>query len=375
MERFEADLRAVVTSRQPSTRDVVVHIEVRHLFSETISYECIHFSVEWQGDEVNWTSLVRRIEGTRGTEETLGEVEGMKARRMGAVAVVCLLIVIGYNLVYDSWVINHTKVTLETHLVFATWLWVLLVVGGMLIGSLGFGSRLWGSLLDREVLLSGILIFLMGTALMAIAVYNQTRSGIAAGGCDWSTQQLVSAALYPAMVSSVGAYLTALGHSMRRVRDRGAPRYGPKATYSAVGVVVAITIAAAVLFAQFTYDRGPPEPCCYMCPDVEMFLRETQEGYEIEIRVDRTEALEAFEVSVFTNDTLWSGFPMTLESTSLGQGPSGEWLNFTDLLSDERLTGGDFFTLENVRPGTRLEVVLIWSLDQFELEREVIDVP
>ena len=300
----------------------------------------------------------------------------MRARRIGAVAVVCLLIVIGYHLVYDSWVINHDQVSPETHLAFAVWLWVLLVVGGLLIGSLGFGSRLWSSLLDREVLLSGILVYLVGTALMAIAVYNQTRTGIAVGGCDWSTQQLVSAALYPAMVSSVGAYLTALGHGMRRLRDRGAPRYGPKATYSAVGVIAATIIAAAVLFAQFTYDRGPPEPCCYMCPDVEMFLRETSEGYEVEIRVDiRVSALEEFEVNAYTNDTLWSGFPMTLEPTSLGQGPSGEWLNFTDITWDERLTDGDFFTLENVRPGARYEIVLIMEWNQFELEREVIDVP
>lgn len=300
----------------------------------------------------------------------------MKARRIGAVAVVCLLIAIVYNLIYDSWVINHDKVTLETHLEFAVWLWVLLVVGGLLIGSLGFGSRLWGSLLDREVLLSGILIFLVGTALMAIAVYNQTRSGIAAGGCDWSTQQLVSAALYPAVVSSVGAYLTALGHSMGKARDREAPRYSPKTTYLAVGIIAATIIAAAVLSAQFTYDRGPPEPCCYMCPDVEMILRKTSEGYEIEIRVDITvRALEEFEVNAYTNGTLWTGFPMTLEPTSLGQGPSGEWLNFTDITWDERLTDGDFFTLENVRPGARYEIVLIMEWDQFELEREVIDVP
>ncbi|MEE9490047.1 MAG: hypothetical protein V3V91_06375 [Thermoplasmata archaeon] len=300
----------------------------------------------------------------------------MRARRIGAIAVVCLLMVIGYYLVYDSWMINHDKVSRETHLAFAVWLWVLLVVGGLLIGSLGFGSRLWRSLLDREVLLSGILIFLVGTALMAIAVRGQTRATLGVGGCDWFTQQLVSAALYPAVVSSVGAYLTALGHSMRRVRDRGAPRYGPKTTYSAVGIVVAVTIAAAVLSAQFTYDRGPPEPCCYMCPDVEMILRETQEGYEIEIYVDvRVSHLEEFEVNAYTNDTLWSGFPMTLEPSSLGQGPSGEWLNFTDLTWDELLTDGDFFTLENVRPGARYEIVLIVERDQFELEREVIDVP
>ena len=297
----------------------------------------------------------------------------MRARRIGAIAVVCLLMVVGYYLVQDSWVVNYDKVSLETHLAFAIWLWVLLVVGGMLIGSLGFGSRLWRSLLDREVLLSGILIFLVGTALMAIAVDGQTRATLGVGGCDWFTQQLASAALYPAVVSSVGAYLTALGHSMGKARDREAPR--PKATYFTVGIIAATIIAAAVLSAQFTYDRGPPEPCCYMCPDVEMILRETQQGYEIEIYVDRREPFEAFEVSAFTNDTLWSGFPMTLESTSLGQGPSGEWLNFTDVTGDGRLSGGDFFTLENVRPGTRLEVVLIWSLDQFELEREVIDVP
>lgn len=287
----------------------------------------------------------------------------------------CLLIVIGYYLVQDLWRVGYYKVSLETHLAFAIWLWVLLVVGGMLIGSLGFRSRLWRSLSDGEVRLSGILIFLVGTALMAIAVYSQIRTGITVARCHSWSQQLVSAALYPAVVSSVGAYLTALGHSMGRGRDREAPHYGPKATYSAVGIIAATIIAAAVLSAQFTYDRGPPEPCCFMCPDVEMTLRETSEGYEIEIFVDRREAFETFEVSAFTNDTLWSGFPMTLESTSLGQGPSGEWLNFTDLTSDGRLSDGDFFTLENVRPGTRLEVVLIWSLDQFELEREVIDVP
>ena len=59
----------------------------------------------------------------------------------------------------------------------------------------------------------------------------------------------------------------------------------------------------------------------------------------------------------------------------IGTGPAGEYLNFTDLMADGKLTGGDFFTLENLDSGSQYEVILLWAADDSKITSEVINVP
>jgi hypothetical protein len=56
-------------------------------------------------------------------------------------------------------------------------------------------------------------------------------------------------------------------------------------------------------------------------------------------------------------------------------GAGDEYLNFTDLTTDDKLTGGDFFTLEDLESGAQYEVVLLWASNDNKITSEVINVP
>ena len=81
------------------------------------------------------------------------------------------------------------------------------------------------------------------------------------------------------------------------------------------------------------------------------------------------------EVVVLKDGTQWAGFPKIVVAGAIGSGPAGEYLNFIDLTSDGKLTGGDFFTFENLISGSKYEVILLWASIRCMLTSEVINVP
>ncbi|MCK4456892.1 MAG: hypothetical protein KAW39_04050 [Thermoplasmata archaeon] len=88
------------------------------------------------------------------------------------------------------------------------------------------------------------------------------------------------------------------------------------------------------------------------------------------------EALGAYKVSVLKDGTPWSNMPVVLSGGMEVKNSGGDgWLNFTDLTSDGKLTGGDFFTLENLTSGSQYEVILLWASSECEFASEVINVP
>lgn len=97
---------------------------------------------------------------------------------------------------------------------------------------------------------------------------------------------------------------------------------------------------------------------------------------EIEVSSpSRLEPLEDYEVSVLKDGTPWSGSPKVLSDGNIGIGPAGEHLNFTDLMSDGKLSGGDFFTLEGLESGSQYEIILIWAANDNKIASHVINVP
>lgn len=298
----------------------------------------------------------------------------MKGSRPVAMVIVCLLIVLGYYFVLGAWVIRYSMVRHDAHIIFGVLLWLLVVSGGVITGSLGFGSRLDRVLAGKDALLWGILIFLTGAVLMLLTIDRQSHAGYIAGGCEFFTSQLASATAYPVIVSAFGAYLASLGRYLTRQKELEGPRRSPNMTAFAVVVVLVVIANAANLSTHFIYAREPSDPCC-LCPDVEMFQRNRPSGYELEVYTSRTEPLYFFRVTAFTNGTEWTGFPKTLEPFTLGRGPLGGYLNFTDITWDGRLSNGDFFTLESLESGSQYEIILIWAANDNKIGSHVIRVP
>ena len=111
-------------------------------------------------------------------------------------------------------------------------------------------------------------------------------------------------------------------------------------------------------------------------PVVAMITSPTAKGYELEIAgVSRPENLDAYKVTVVKDLIPWAVFPKILVDGVIGTGPAGEYLNFTDLTGDGKLTGGDFFTLENLTSGSQYEVILLWAADDSKITSETINVP
>lgn len=138
-------------------------------------------------------------------------------------------------------------------------------------------------------------------------------------------------------------------------------------------LMVAITVVlAAVLYVMVSGLIGTGTTGA---PTAEMITTPTQDGYELEVAApSRQEALNAYKVSVLKDGTPW-GTPAALAGGNILTGPAGEKLNFTDLTSDTKLTGGDFFTLEVLESGAQYEVILLWAANDNKITSETINVP
>jgi len=295
---------------------------------------------------------------------------GLRPQVVGAIVIALMLIALGYHYVSDLWLVWRHYVDPDINVVFALWLWLLFLAGGALVGTLGVGSRLKSVLTTRETLLLGISVLLLGSGLAFLAAYHPIHRWISAlaGGCSWWSRQVVSAALYAAVVSFFGAFLVALA-----VRKEG-PRHGLRTRYAASIVIVAIVVTAAVLSNNLVYARDPQEPCCHNCPDIELILSQ-REPWRVDVILVQDSGVTSFDfflVNVTTNDTAWTGFPTALQPSSLGQGPSGEWLSFIDLAGEGRLSTGDYFRLGNARPDTVYEIALLAERNEAEVASIVI---
>ncbi len=138
-------------------------------------------------------------------------------------------------------------------------------------------------------------------------------------------------------------------------------------------LMVAITVVlAAVLYVMVSGLIGTGTTGA---PTVEMVTTPTSKGYELKVAApSRQEGLNAYKVSVLKDGTPW-GTPSVVKAGDCGNGPANEELNFTDLTSDVKLTGGDFFTLENLDSGSTYEVILLWAANDNKITSETISVP
>lgn len=135
-------------------------------------------------------------------------------------------------------------------------------------------------------------------------------------------------------------------------------------------------VSAVILFALFSIPSSTVYPPCGHEPSVDTVTWPTWDGYELEIAgLSRARDLDAYKVAVLKDGTPWAGFPKIVVAGAMGTGPAGEYLNFTDLTSDGKLTGGDFFTLENLTSGSQYEFILLWTSTRCKLTSEVINVP
>jgi len=140
-------------------------------------------------------------------------------------------------------------------------------------------------------------------------------------------------------------------------------------------LMVAITVVlAAVLYVMVSGLIGTGTTGA---PTAEMIPTSTAEGYEFEFaQPSRAEGLSAYKVTVLKNGAPWSVMPvlvsagMTIQNTA----GDGEWLNFTDLLDEGDLTGGDFFTLEKLTSGD-YEVILLWAATNNKITSEEVSIP
>ncbi|MCJ2669947.1 MAG: hypothetical protein LN416_05495 [Candidatus Thermoplasmatota archaeon] len=107
-------------------------------------------------------------------------------------------------------------------------------------------------------------------------------------------------------------------------------------------------------------------------PNVDMNAHPTNEGFDIIITTDREEPLSMFELRVLKDGHHWSSSPTPLSDGNILNGPYDEYLNFTDLTGDGRLSNGDFFTLENLSSGSQYEVVLFWAPNHSMVASELV---
>jgi hypothetical protein len=99
-------------------------------------------------------------------------------------------------------------------------------------------------------------------------------------------------------------------------------------------------------------------------------------GVEFEVGFTSREVpCECYKVAVLKDGAPWPGLPAIVTEGLIGTAPSGERMYFVDLTGNEKLTVGDFFTLENLESGAQYEVVLLWASNDNKITSEVINVP
>ncbi|MEE9115653.1 MAG: hypothetical protein V3U09_02005 [Thermoplasmata archaeon] len=138
-----------------------------------------------------------------------------------------------------------------------------------------------------------------------------------------------------------------------------------------------ICTVSLIFWIAFLYvSVSPLHPCSESTGAPVVDLVWPPFGMEIEVSSpSRLEPLEDYKVSVLKNGEPWPGYPKVLIHGDVGVGPEREYLNFTDLTSDGQLSGGDFFTLENLESGSQYEIILLWAANDNELASEVVTVP
>lgn len=140
-------------------------------------------------------------------------------------------------------------------------------------------------------------------------------------------------------------------------------------------LMVAITVVlAAVLYVMVSGLIGTGTTGA---PTADMIASSTPEGYELEVAPpSRSEGLSAYKISVLKDNTPWTNMPVVVSGGMAIKNAGGdEWLNFTDLTSDSKLTGGDFFTLEDLTSGSKYEVILLWASTDNKITSEEMNVP
>ncbi len=140
-------------------------------------------------------------------------------------------------------------------------------------------------------------------------------------------------------------------------------------------LMVAITVVlAAVLYVMVSGLIGTSTTGA---PTADMIASSTPDGYELELAApSRSEGLSAYKVSVLKDGTPWTNMPMVVSIGMEVKNQNGdEWLNFTDLTGDDKLTGGDFFTLEDLTSGSKYEVSLLWAANDNKITSEEMNVP
>jgi len=138
-----------------------------------------------------------------------------------------------------------------------------------------------------------------------------------------------------------------------------------------------ICTVSLILWIVFLYvSVSPLHPCSESTGAPVVDLVWPPFGMEIEVSSpSRLEPLENYKVSVLKDGTPWSGFPKVLSDGNIGIGPASEHLNFTDLMSDGKLSGGDFFTMESLESGSQYEIILLWAANDNKIASHVINVP
>ncbi len=131
-------------------------------------------------------------------------------------------------------------------------------------------------------------------------------------------------------------------------------------------------VLAAVLYVMVSGLIGTPGGGS---PTINITYTPTERGYELKVTTDRAEGYRSYEVTVLKDGTAWSGFPKALTAGAIGTGPATEYLNFTDVAGADKLTTGDFFTLESLASGSTYELMLIWATDDGVITTEEIEVP
>ena len=141
-------------------------------------------------------------------------------------------------------------------------------------------------------------------------------------------------------------------------------------------VVMAFIILMIIVYAllYFSSPLLPSDDC--NVPTVGLTTTLIPNGIEIEVTgVTQNMDLSLYEVTVLKDNTSRFDNPRILFDGNMGTGPAGEYLNFTDVDADGRLTRWDFLTLENLASGSLYEVVLSWKECDYELTREVFYAP
>lgn len=157
---------------------------------------------------------------------------------------------------------------------------------------------------------------------------------------------------------------------------QGTARLSNLVLKAALCVAFFSVVSVVILFVLFPFPSSTVYPPCSHEPSVDTVTWPTWDGYELEIAgLSRARNLDAYKIAVLKDGTPWAGFPKIVVNGAIGTGPAGEYLNFTDLTSDGKLTGGDFFTLENLTSGSQYEFILLWTSTSCKLTSEVINVP